>query len=120
VRALARRLELNDLAELPAAPCLSSRLETGLPVTARRLELVHAVERLIQRELGPRTVRCRLLLDGIAIQLDPGALAEIQSDPRRGLRATIDQLLARRGHAHPVRYQPYRMGSAFHRPEAHV
>jgi pyridinium-3,5-biscarboxylic acid mononucleotide sulfurtransferase len=120
VRALARRLELDDLAELPAAPCLSSRLETGLPVTARRLELVHAVERLIQRELGPRTVRCRLLLDGIAIQLDPVALAEIQGEPHRGLRATIDRLLARHGQAQPARYRPYRMGSAFHRPEAHV
>jgi uncharacterized protein len=120
VRALARQLELDDLAELPAAPCLSSRLETGLPVTAARLELVHAVERLIQRELGPRTVRCRLLLDGIAIQLDPAALAKIQGEPCAALRATVDQLLARHGHARPVRYQPYRMGSAFHRPETHV
>ena len=54
VRALARQLGLDDLAELPAAPCLSSRLETGMPVTAERLELVHAVERLIQQELAPR------------------------------------------------------------------
>ena len=99
VRALAQRLGLDDLAELPAAPCLSSRLETGLPVTAARLELVHAVERLIQRELAPRTVRCRLLLDGITIQLDPAALALVEDDARAGLRAAVDELLARHGHA---------------------
>jgi uncharacterized protein len=119
VRALARRLGLEDLAELPAAPCLSSRLETGLPVTPARLELVHAVERLIQRELAPRTVRCRLLLDGIAIQLDPVALERIEDDARAGLRAAVADLLARHGHTRPVRYRPYRMGSAFHRPAAH-
>ena len=120
VRALARALGLDDLAELPAAPCLSSRLETGLPVTAARLELVHAVERLIQRELAPRTVRCRLLLDGIAIQLDPDALGRIEDAAHAELRAAVDQLVARHGHARPARYRPYRMGSAFHRPAAHV
>ena len=91
VRALATHLGLDDLAELPAAPCLSSRLETGLPVTAARLELVHAVERLIQQELMPRTVRCRLLLDGIAIQLDPDALARIEHDAYAGLRAAVER-----------------------------
>ncbi|HEX5796647.1 MAG TPA: hypothetical protein VFY19_12465, partial [Geminicoccaceae bacterium] len=97
VRALARRLGLHDLAELPAAPCLSSRLETGLPVTPARLELVHAVERLIQRELAPRTVRCRLLLDGVAIQLDPAALTHATAAAGAGLRAAVDRLLARHG-----------------------
>jgi uncharacterized protein len=118
VRALARHLGLDDLAELPAAPCLSSRLETGLRVTAARLELVHAVEQLIQRELAPRTVRCRMLLDGITIQLDPAALTLVEDDVRAGLRAAVDELLARHGHAGLARYRPYRMGSAFHRPEA--
>ena len=119
VRALARSLGLDDLAELPAAPCLSSRLETGIRVTAGRLELVHAVERLIQRELAPRTVRCRLLNDGIAIQLDAEGLTRVLSAPAAPVRHEIERLLARHGHSAPVRYQPYRMGSAFHRPPAH-
>ncbi len=119
VRALARSLGLDDLAELPAAPCLSSRLETGIGVTAERLRLVHAVERLIQQELVPRTVRCRLLQDGIAIQLDAEGLARILSAQGAPVRRTVEQLLGRHGHTAPVRYQPYRMGSAFHRPAAH-
>jgi len=118
VRALARSLALDDLAELPAAPCLSSRLETGIEVTAERLQLVHAVERLVQEQLAPRTVRCRVLREGIAIQLDADGLSRIASGSGAPLRQAVEQLLARHGHNFPARYQPYRMGSAFHRPAA--
>jgi len=109
VRALARALGLHDLAELPAAPCLSSRLATGIWVTAERLRLVHAVERLITAELAPRTVRCRLFHDGVAIQLDPEGLERIAGAPAARLRGAIERIAG--GAA--VRYEPYRMGSAF-------
>ena len=114
VRALARRLRLDDLAELPAAPCLSSRLATGIPVTADRLRLVHAIERLIDRELAPRTVRCRLFHDGVAIQLDPDGLHRITEGEAAPLRRTIEDMAG----ASAVRYEPYRMGSAFLRTAA--
>ena len=114
VRELAHRLELHDLAELPAAPCLSSRLATGIPVTAERLRLVHAVERLITRELAPRTVRCRLFHDGVAIQLDPDALSRLGGSQAAPLRRRIEQMVG----ASAVRYEPYRMGSAFLRTAA--
>jgi uncharacterized protein len=114
VRALARRLGLHDLAELPAAPCLSSRLATGIRVSAERLRLVHAVERLIDRELAPRTVRCRLFHDGVAIQLDPDGLSRIEAAPAAPLRQTIEKMAG----ASAVRYEPYRMGSAFLRSAA--
>jgi pyridinium-3,5-biscarboxylic acid mononucleotide sulfurtransferase len=115
VRAIAHWLGLDDLAELPAAPCLSSRLATGIPVTADRLRLVHAVERLISRELAPRTVRCRLFHDGVAIQLDPDGLRRIEDAPAAPLRRVIEQMAG----ASAVRYEPYRMGSAFLRTAAH-
>jgi len=112
VRALARGLGLHDLAELPAAPCLSSRLATGIRVTGERLRLVHAVERLITEQLAPRTVRCRLFHDGVAIQLDPDGLERITGAPAAPLRRMIEQM------AGAVRYEPYRMGSAFLRTAA--
>lgn len=115
VRALAHRLGLDDLAELPAAPCLSSRLETGIRVSAERLRLVHAVERLVGRELGPHTVRCRVFRDGIAIQLDPESLRRVSDD----VRTAVARLLDDHGERRPPRFEPYRMGSAFHRPAAH-
>ena len=114
VRALAHVLGLDDLAELPAAPCLSSRLATGIRVTADRLRLVHAVERLITRELAPRTVRCRLFHDGVAIQLDPDGLRRIGDSEAAPLRRSIERMAG----AGTVRYEPYRMGSAFLRTAA--
>jgi uncharacterized protein len=119
VRALARELGLDDVAELPAAPCLSSRLETGISVTAERLRLVHAVERLIGAALAPRTVRCRVLHDGIAVQLDPASLERLADEANAALEAAVADLLAEHGHHQTVRYEPYRMGSAFHRPAVH-
>ena len=114
VRALARALDLHDLAELPAAPCLSSRLATGIRVSAERLRLVHTVERLVTRELAPGTVRCRLFHDGVAIQLDPDGLQRIEAAAAAPLRHAIERLVRARA----VRYEPYRMGSAFLRPAA--
>ena len=114
VRALARALGLDDLAELPAAPCLSSRLATGIRVTPDRLRLVHAVERLFSGELAPRTVRCRLFHDGVAIQLDPDALDRLGASRAAPLRRTIEDMAG----ASAVRYEPYRMGSAFLRTAA--
>ena len=114
VRAIAHWLGLDDVAELPAAPCLSSRLATGIPVTADRLRLVHAIERLIDRELAPRTVRCRLFHDGVAIQLDPDALSRAGGSQAAPLRHRIEQMAG----ANAVRYEPYRMGSAFLRTAA--
>jgi len=115
VRAIARGLGLDDLAELPAAPCLSSRFETGLRVSAERLGLVHAIERLISRELEPRTVRCRLFHDGVAIQLDPASLERVTGE----LEDAIGRLLHAHGEARAARFEPYRMGSAFHKTAAH-
>ena len=83
-------------------------------MTADRLRLVHAVERLISRELTPRTVRCRLFHDGVAIQLDPEGLARIEGASAAPLRRTIEQMAG----AARVRYEPYRMGSAFLRTAA--
>lgn len=54
VRALARDLGLGAVAELPAAPCLSSRVETGIPIEPETLGFIHAVERLVAPSLrGP-------------------------------------------------------------------
>jgi uncharacterized protein len=118
VRALAGQWGLHDLAELPAAPCLSSRLETGIVVTAAKLRLVHAVERLIERELSPQTVRCRVFHDGIAIQLDQTSLEWVQGSQGVTLRRAVEEVLAAHGEGSAARYQPYRMGSAFHQPSS--
>jgi pyridinium-3,5-biscarboxylic acid mononucleotide sulfurtransferase len=118
VRALAQAMGLHDLAALPAAPCLSSRLETGIDVTPERLRLVHSVERLISERMNPATVRCRLFHDGIAVQLDPASLEEIEGQTGLALKRAIETLLGERGQRTALRFEPYRMGSAFRHPAA--
>lgn len=113
VRALARELGLSGLAELPASPCLSSRVETTIAIDPETLRAIHAIERLIGAELKPKTVRCRVRQSGIIIELDPQSLARIAPDRRLHLSDAIAAWLPKALAAKPVGFETYRNGSAF-------
>ena len=113
VRAIARDLGLGDVAELPSAPCLSSRIETGIAIDPSMLTLVHAAERLVSKMLSPRTVRCRVRAQGVVIELDQQDLAALDGAKRETLRDEIGELFRNGGFEYPVSLAPYRTGSAF-------
>lgn len=113
VRRIAARLGLEDVADLPASPCLSSRIETGIRVEADALRLVHAVENLVRADLGSRTVRCRVRSDGLVVELDAIAFEKAQEDAQGNLHRAVESLGAERGFVGDIRFEPYRMGSAF-------
>lgn len=118
VRAIGRVLGLGSLADLPASPCLSSRIETGITVTSEALEFVHAVESrvaawLAERGGFPGAVRCRIRREGAAVELDAASLELLSQEQARGLHEEVDQMAASRGYVSPVPFEPYRMGSAF-------
>lgn len=69
VRALARDWQL-EVADKPAAPCLSSRLPTGHAVTREALAQIEAGEILL-RQAGFRIVRLRNQGDWARIQVSP-------------------------------------------------
>jgi uncharacterized protein len=103
VRALARDSGLDDLAELPAQPCLSSRVETGLPIRADDLAFIDRMERLLAPHLPPGTdIRCRVTHGGIVVEAsvdlgDDGAARDLcAAEGRRFLGV-----------------KPYRRGAAF-------
>jgi len=116
VRAVARELALPDLAQLPASPCLSSRVETGIPIDPGVLSAIDRAEQLIRRELAPKTARCRIRSESVVIELDPPSLAAMDTATTAQLRQAIGALLAAAGVSHPVTFEGYRMGSAFLRP----
>ncbi len=116
VRAIARRLALVDLADLPAAPCLSSRVETGLRIEGDQLAFIDAVEKYVARRLRAHTVRCRIRKSEVAIELDTAALDQAGTSD---LRSTIERMMQAEGINKPLLFQPYRMGSAFLRQVAH-
>lgn len=120
VRALAAEEGLHDLAELPAAPCLSSRVETGIAITPQALALVEAAETLLRAALpAADAVRARVRRDRVEVQLDAPALASLAEPARADLRAKVALLAADLGLRLPVTLAPYARGSAFiHSPAA--
>ena len=108
VRALARLAGLAAYAELPASPCLSSRVETGIPIDPATLAVIDRIETLVRARLQPATVRCRVRAAGTVIELDADTLAALQPATEAALRDTLAALTPER-----VTFAPYRNGSAF-------
>ncbi|MDR1710253.1 MAG: hypothetical protein LBR58_00075 [Propionibacteriaceae bacterium] len=72
VRALARDFGLGDIAELPASPCLSSRVHTGMVIHPDELALVARVERaLAAASPAGATLRCRITPTGVFVESEP-------------------------------------------------
>ncbi len=113
VRDIARRLGLDDVAELPAAPCLSSRIETGIAIDAQMLALVHTTEKLVGNTLQPKTVRCRVRAGGVVVELDEAHLSALDAAQRDRLRERVVTLFRDGGFNYSVNFAPYRSGSAF-------
>ncbi|MDX1431913.1 MAG: adenine nucleotide alpha hydrolase [Gammaproteobacteria bacterium] len=113
VRRIAAALGLDDLAELPAAPCLSSRIETGIAIDARVLGAVYRSERAIASALSPRTVRCRVRRARVVIELDAQTMDALSEAARSELGERVARTFGEVGITHPVEFEHYRMGGAF-------
>ena len=120
VRAIATRLGLDDLAELPAAPCLSSRVETGIAIDPEVLKAIDVCEGIVRNATGAATVRCRVRRDAVVVELDDAALADLDAPARAALAGELDERMAAAGVSRRLRFEPYRMGSAFLRPSGHA
>ena len=110
VRALAAAHGLDDLAELPAQPCLSSRIETGIAIEAGDLAFIDRVEQALSALLPKAaTVRCRITGMGAIVELGGTPLdsAFAQAAARQASR------LADAERRTFVGLRPYRRGSAF-------
>lgn len=113
VRALARILGLGDLSDLPASPCLSSRVETLIPIEPETLQAIHAVELLVGQRLAPHTVRCRVRQAGIVVELDASSLDAASPAERSALTDSIAKLLPDTLAGKSIAFAAYRNGSAF-------
>jgi uncharacterized protein len=113
VREIARACGLNVVAELPASPCLSSRIETGIRVDAESLSLVHAIEKLVGRRLRPNIVRCRVRQESLEIELDEATYRHVCATEKEVLSREIENFVMKTGGARRIEFRPYKMGSAF-------
>ena len=118
VRAVAAHLNLHDLAELPASPCLSSRVQTGIAIDPSVLGAIYRVEKRLRAEIDAETVRCRIRSDAVVIELDDRALEALSTDRRTELSKQVGDLVRSSGIVQVVEFESYRMGSAFVRHPA--
>lgn len=119
VRALARENGLADISDLPAQPCLASRIETGIGIEAADLVFVDQVERRLRDLIGPDrglplslpaeapTIRCRITHMGVVVEV-----AGLNEPDARSLPAAAAALCAENGRKF-AGLRPYRRGSAF-------
>jgi pyridinium-3,5-biscarboxylic acid mononucleotide sulfurtransferase len=111
VRALSRELGLPT-ADLPASPCLSSRLPYGTPVTLEALRRVERAEAAV-RALGFRELRVRHLGETARVEIareEMGRLADAT------LRTAVEQAVCSAGYVQatvdPEGYRRGRMNEA--------
>lgn len=117
VRQIAGELALDAVVDLPSSPCLSSRVETGIRIEPEMLGFIHGIERLVTREVLPSTVRCRVRAAAVVIELDAATLDRLTPEESTRLAALIASQ-PHRPAGLPVRFEPYRNGSAFLRERA--
>lgn len=68
IRSMARHVGLAE-ADLPASPCLASRLYTGTRVTPSKLRAVEAGEALVRERSGLAVVRCRVRDTAVLVEV---------------------------------------------------
>jgi uncharacterized protein len=113
VRRLAGALGLGDLAELPSAPCLSSRIESGLAIDPSVLSIVDEVERELTDTIAPKAVRCRVRPGRVVVEIDEATLHALDPFEQQRIIGEVAQRWRRSGRPRPVELAPYRRGSAF-------
>ena len=113
IRMLARALGLPEIAVLPASPCLSSRVETRIPIEPSVLRAIDKAEQIVAATTSAATVRCRVRATGIVLELDANSLANLSESLKRELGTAVAQIFQATGAPTSVSFSDYRMGSAF-------
>ena len=88
LREIARQSAL-PFADLPAAPCLASRLYTGTAVQADLLQLIDQTEEWIREQTGLAVVRCRVHQQKMRVEVENPSLAENHPKFVLDLRARV-------------------------------
>ena len=120
LRAIAKHLSLTDLYDLPAAPCLASRIETGIAINPELLPVINETEQALwdrlQLSLPIKGIRCRLRKSGVAIELQTSEDIDTSADYALEATKIVSDRFTSHGFAKytaHITIEPYRRGSAF-------
>ena len=84
------------------------------------LKAIDACERLVRDATRAATVRCRVRRGAVVVELDDAALEALEAPRRAALAGEVGGYMRAAGVPRTVRFEPYRMGSAFLRPPGHA
>ena len=120
LREIAKTLQLTDLQDLPAAPCLSSRVTTGIAIEAEMLPVINEAEQALweslQFHLPLKGVRCRIKPQAIAVQIETTTELDPEGEYNSEVRDIVHQIFSAHGfeeYLKAVSIEPYERGSAF-------
>jgi len=125
IRQIASSIGLHEIAELPAQPCLASRVETGIHIDANDLVFINNMEKMLRAKLGKGDIRCRLTAKGVKLEIDSSLFSTV-AEQRRTQKTGIEQLakqLCNKSKKVYLGIAPYERGSAFlhsHMPPVRV
>jgi len=112
LRLLAKSLGLSELSILPASPCLSSRVQTGIKIREDDLASIDSYEVWFQGTFSPEVVRCRIRVAGITIELDDATLKSLSEQDRDRIEMEALNYFPQFGRVSVV-ISEYKQGSAF-------
>lgn len=112
IRELASQFDLGGLSQLPAQPCLSSRIETGIKINAEDLGFVHRMERQLTELLGEGDIRCRIVSGGVVVQLPADSVVFKSAAQYQSTEELVTKLCEESARS-LLGIEPYKMGSAF-------
>ena len=120
LRQIAKHLQLDDLHDLPASPCLSSRIETGISINAELLPVINEVEETLwetlQLYLPIKGVRCRIRKNGVAVEVETNETISSTADYALEATRVVAEKFGEKGfssYAASITIEPYQRGSAF-------
>ncbi len=113
IRNIASHLNLHEISKLPASPCLSSRVETGIPIKAQVLTAIDQTETCLNRLLEPQTVRCRVRSGRIVVELDDRTLKALDDKHRIEVESIVARYFLDELPDAQIQFAQYSMGSAF-------
>ncbi len=113
IRSIAYFLRLHDICNLPASPCLSSRIESHIRIDANLLPLINQVELYLTNYLNAQIVRCRIRSTGIHIELDKQTYEHKIKTNQLFLVSKIREIFSTTKSQYSIYFDQYKMGSAF-------
>ena len=112
IRKIAVQYGLGELSQLPAQPCLSSRIETGININTDDLGFVYQMEKALTTHLGAGDIRCRIVSGGVVVQLPADSCVFTNKSDRQSTETLIERICSEKQRKF-LKIEPYKMGSAF-------